>query len=277
MFLNNDVAYSNSLRNQVLTALLLGVFTAFIIIFLKPFGAGQQQGTFDYQNLYFSGYGLLVATVYFLSFLLFDIYYRRFKKWQWAEELLFILFFISFTIFISHFYTELVINKNPSRINLSLFLDWFKIMFFSFGLVISLFAHFLRKYFAISNVRNTFDERKEKDKYSNAIITLKSDLKKETFTIDTNSIIYIKSEDNYVTIHYENRNDVKEKMIRISLTKIHKQLKILIKVHRSYLVNPEYIVKIKGHSQAAKLRLKQIDTTIPISKTHYSHVKSYTH
>ena len=276
MFLNNNAPYSDSLRNHVLIAALLGLFIAFVIIFLKPFGAGQQQGTFEYQNLYFSGYGLLVGIAYLFCYLLFDFYYRRVKQWKWAEEIIFILFFISFTIFIAHFYTELMINKNPSRITLKIFLSWFRVMFFSFGIIIAILTVLLRKQFAI----NSSDQSNEKLPPNNnpkEMVVLRSDLKKEVFKVDSDEIVYLKSEDNYVTIYYFTDNDLHQKMMRISLTKIHKQLPKLLKVHRSYLVNPDYIFKMQGNSQTAKLQLKQIEQGIPVSKTYYLQVKERIH
>jgi hypothetical protein len=274
MFLNNDVSYSNSIRNHLLIAVMLGLLITFVIIFLKPFGAGLQQGVFDYQNLYFSGYGFLVAVVYMFSFYVSKAYFGHFKTWKWAEEILFILFFISFTIFIAHFYTELVINKNPSRVNLKLFLNWFQIMFFSFGVIIAIFTLLLRKFF-ISNEAVTSKVQESTGNHSS--VTLTGDLKKEKLTVDYKDILFIKSEDNYVIVSFLNVDGIHEKMMRISLTNMHRQLPRLIKTHRSYLVNPNYMLSLNGNSQSAKLVLKQLKKAIPVSKTHYKQIKNLIH
>ena len=75
----------------------------------------------------------------------------------------------------------------------------------------------------------------------------------------------MKSENNYVRIFYFEKNSLKEKLIRSSLSNIKNQLPLFIKINRSYIVNPNYMLSIKGNKQNAKLQLKVVEKTIPIS------------
>ncbi len=272
MFLNTSFPYSKSLRNQLLIALILSFVVVFIIIFLQPFGSNNFSS--PYKNLYFSGYGVILFITYLGCYLSFNIYYKRYKTWKWAEELLFCFLFISIGIVLAFIYTELVINKKPERITLDWFLTWFKFIFLGFGAILGALSVFLRKYYGQmentkNSIENTFDSKENK------LISLKGSLKKESFSVEIAKVIYVKSEDNYVKIYYLKDEILAEKMLRITLSGIQKQLDNVIKIHRSYLINTSYIVSLKGNSQNAKLLLKHVKNSIPVSKTYFEKVKSY--
>jgi hypothetical protein len=251
--------------------MILAFIVSFIIIFLKPFGAGSND--FPFKNIYFLGFGFLVFLAYLISFFLSRLYYRKTNKWKWAEEIIFILFFISLSISIANIYTELVINKNPSRINLQFFVNWFKVMFLGFGIIIAVITLLLRKHFAIVT-HNAISLNFDKSSFEYKT-RLTGSLKRESIDIELSKIVYIKSEDNYINIYYFENNILVNKMLRSTLKAIHHQLKGFIKTHRSYLINPIHINELKGNSQNAYLVLESIEKTIPVSKTFYKKLIKY--
>ena len=273
MFLNKKITYTQNIRNQFLIALLLGILVTFIIIFLHPYGAGLNE--FPYKNLYFIGYGFLTFLSYFFSFFIFHFYYKKVKKWKWLEELLFVFIFVSLMIIAANIYTELVVNKKPVRLSLEHFLVWYQVVFFGFGILIGVVTILLRKHFAEEELKleNTVLIDK-KEVQTNEIITIKSTLKKDFFKVEKNKIVYIKSEDNYVYVFYLDKDALNNKMLRSTLSNIQNQVPFLLKTHRSYLVNPKYIEKLKGNSQNAKLYLSKNEIKIPVSKTYYSAIKN---
>ena len=105
-------------------------------------------------------------------------------------------------------------------------------------------------------------------------ITIASSLKKEDFTINKEDLVYIKSENNYVLISYFESKVMKEKLLRNTLLNINAQLPTFIKIHRSYIVNPNFILFLKGSKQNAKLQLKDTGLTLPVSETYFKTVNS---
>ncbi len=273
MFLNRDIPYIKSKRNHFLVAILLSIAIVFIIIFLKPFGAGQSgQSTFRYQNFYFSGYGVLIFFSYFMVVKIFAVYYKKIKKWKGIEEIFFLLSFATIALIMAHFYTELVINKNPSRVNPSIFIGWLRTMFPSFGVLLMVLSFFLRRYFGEIET-NDAQQPSIMAINDKETLTIKGTLKKEKLTINFSEFAYVKSEDNYVFLYYFKEGVLENKMLRSTLSNIHKQVPKLLKTHRSFLINPIFINCLKGNSQNAKLLLKQVEAHIPVSKTYYSVVK----
>ncbi|WP_170837022.1 LytR/AlgR family response regulator transcription factor [Aquimarina amphilecti] len=110
----------------------------------------------------------------------------------------------------------------------------------------------------------------------NRKVLLKSSLKKESFLVVLAKVIYVKSEDNYVNIYYEEDQEIKKKVMRNTLSSVFGQLESMIRVHRSYIINPSYISSLEGNAQNGKVRLDNIEEVIPVSKTYFDEVKSHT-
>lgn len=102
-------------------------------------------------------------------------------------------------------------------------------------------------------------------------LKLKSDQGKIFLEVSLNKVICFEANDNYVVTHY--LNDANEKVRstdRISLKRISESLEELHvgfeRVHKSFLVNPSYVEKVTGKSQAYKLNLQHLETEIPVSR-----------
>lgn len=272
MFLNKPFPYLTSFRNHFLIALILSFVIVFILIFLQPFGSGNFNS--PYKNIYFMGYGLISFLIYLTIHFLSKWYYTRLKIWKWGEELIFCFFYISLSIIIAFLYTEIIINQKPERLNLKWFLNWFQTMFLGFGLILTVFTILLRNYFGSVNLANTKKQFKTPHQsIPEKKILLQGTLKKERLWVNEATIAYVKSEDNYVYLYFVEGEELNEKMLRSTLTKINLQLPSLIKAHRSYLINPGFIIALKGNAQNAKLKLKTVEKSIPVSKTHFETIK----
>jgi hypothetical protein len=82
-------------------------------------------------------------------------------------------------------------------------------------------------------------------------------------------IIFMEAADNYVEIHFREER-LKKVLLRSTLSLIHQQLgsfEFFIKCHRSYVVNRNHIVSTSGNAQGLKLKLKDIEEPIPVSRT----------
>lgn len=105
-------------------------------------------------------------------------------------------------------------------------------------------------------------------------VTLTGSLKKDIFVVDEANLVFVKSENNYVLISYIEHDLIKEKLLRSTLANIEKQLPSFIKTHRSYIVNPDFILAVKGSKQNSKLNLKNTELAIPVSETYFETINS---
>lgn len=90
--------------------------------------------------------------------------------------------------------------------------------------------------------------------------------------IPIRAIIAFEAMDNYVITHYVDESEtLRKEMHRISLKKISELVGEIssdfLRVHKSHLVNPDYIIALRGKSQAYRIQLKYLDALIPVSRT----------
>lgn len=77
----------------------------------------------------------------------------------------------------------------------------------------------------------------------NSLIRFYDEYKKLRIVIAADAVMFIKSEDNYVQIHYLDRNKPKKFILRSSMRALEDTLSRhgLVRCHRSYFINPEFI------------------------------------
>ena len=109
-----------------------------------------------------------------------------------------------------------------------------------------------------------------------SLIRFYDEYKKLRLVIAPEAIMFIKSEDNYVQIHYIDRSRVKKFVLRSSMRALEEGLSKhgLVRCHRSYFINPPFI-KIVHRDESGQIvaRLKQDGVEgIPISRKYQDEI-----
>jgi len=103
-----------------------------------------------------------------------------------------------------------------------------------------------------------------------------SENKSEKISLQLNKIIMLRSADNYVEIFWEKEGEIKKKLIRQTLQNTENQLikhSQIIRCHRTCLFNTNYVSKLNIYPQGYKLKLKDIEEEIPVSRQYILKVK----
>lgn len=109
-----------------------------------------------------------------------------------------------------------------------------------------------------------------------SLIRFYDEYKKLRLVIAPEAVMFIKSEDNYVQIHYLDRNRVRKFILRSSMRALEEVLSKhgLVRCHRSYFINPHYI-KIVHRDDSGQIvaRMKQDGfESIPISRKYQDEI-----
>lgn len=109
-----------------------------------------------------------------------------------------------------------------------------------------------------------------------SLIRFYDEYKKLRLVIAPEAVLFIKSEDNYVQIHYLDRNRVRKFVLRSSMRALEEDLSKhgLVRCHRSYFINPLFI-KIVHRDESGQIvaRLKQDGfESIPISRKYQDEI-----
>lgn len=123
----------------------------------------------------------------------------------------------------------------------------------------------------IESLTQASDGNTESQTEMDEALTLRNKSGKVIFSSDFKCILFFEANDNYVYINYLSSDDtVKKHMERLSLKKIEALIdeysKPFYRVHKSFIVNPEFLTEIKGRSQAYKLKLEKVEKPIPVSR-----------
>ena len=108
------------------------------------------------------------------------------------------------------------------------------------------------------------------DGASASLVRFYDEYKKLRFVIAPEAVMFIKSEENYVQIHYIDQGKTKKFTLRSSMKALESTLAKhgFVRCHRSYFINPSYIKIVHRKSSGiivAELKQEQMES-IPISR-----------
>lgn len=135
----------------------------------------------------------------------------------------------------------------------------------------------LRLQLALSS-SSSYDSNLSGGKTEDNLVEFQSNSKSEKLKIDINSLIFIRSAENYVEIHFRDKEDVKKKLLRTTLHTIEDQLKkysAIERCHRTCIVNLEQAEKLQRSATGIRLILKDCNEDITVSRQYLLRIKEY--
>lgn len=107
------------------------------------------------------------------------------------------------------------------------------------------------------------------------VLTITPDAGSEELTLQENDFLFAESEGNYTTIHFLQKDNLQKQLLRLSLKNLEEQLGSgsIIRCHRSFIINTNKVVKMKGNAQGYKLFIEGIETFIPVSRNNITEMK----
>lgn len=273
-FLNKPYPFNDDLRHnaKIILFISLGVL-AFLLLF-QPI----ELDTFSTKKFLYLVIGLAISTFLVLSANLIvlpslfpKVFYH--SKWNIKKEIIWNLW-ILLTISGSHFfyYSQLLglLDIHFSDIVKIVLLGLLPVAV----LIIINQDRLLRSHLKSAQLLNKKLIGSKQPKEN--LIHFKSEYKKDKLSIPPNNLILIKSADNYVEVYYKSENLVKKKMIRYSLKKVAETVskyEYILRCHRTFIVNTNYITEITGNSQGYKLFLENLDFPIFVSRKYIASFK----
>ncbi len=90
----------------------------------------------------------------------------------------------------------------------------------------------------------------------------------ETFSFNLTDFLYAVAENNYSEIYWMEEGKPFKKLLRVTLKNVELQLsnQFVVRPHRSYLINVQAIESISGNTNGYKIKLKNVNIEIPVSR-----------
>jgi hypothetical protein len=264
--------YLNEKGNIIRMIIFTSIFALVFINIYSPFGADRW---FDLNRLEFLTYSSLViltgVLVVVISRIIMFYYgkkhvisYYKYFAWIFAEIMLMSLFYTLFG--------KYVLNDTL------LFVELLKLSARNTALVLLLPYSIMWLYFSWRDKNEQIERMAEIKPFpgnAREMIPFYDDKSVLKFSVTKESLLYIESAENYVSICYLNKGKVSKYLLRDTLKKMEETFSgtELVRCHRSYIVNFEKVKVIRKDKDGLRLELdgpSAID--IPVSKTYVDNV-----
>jgi len=265
-FLNKPYPFNDDLRYNAKIILFISLGILVFLLIFQPI----EINSFSKKEIFYLVTGIAASTFLVLSLNLIvlpSLFPKIFNVWNIKREIIWniwILLAISSSDFL--FYSKLfgVIDINFSDIGKIVLLGLLPVAV----LITINQERLLRSHLKYAQQLNKklIESKQQKEK----LIHFESDYKKDNLIIKSDSLILIKSADNYIEVYYESEEGiVKKQMIRNSLKKAEETIRdfdFIIKCHRTFIVNINHIKEIQGNSQGYKLYIENLDFPALVSQ-----------
>ncbi len=267
--LNEPFPESETPKENVVNVLGVGVFITLFLYFFQVGGMNNYNGNAFLMCL---GFGIITVVVA-LTFDFFVVYVLKIKRnepsWtlkKWMIYMFLLLIFISQANYL--FYSYLAGFKNIGWVDF-----WAMILYtvsvgifpvvFS-GLVVQIKSN-QRNQIQAADLQSSFPKKE----IHKEVVHLSSDNKNQDFQIPINDIFYIEAMQNYVSVCFFKNGKTQKELLRNTIKNLESQLDstVLVRCHRSFIVNADLIEKVEGNAQGLRLSLKNLENfEVPVSR-----------
>lgn len=224
--------------SSVLHVVAVPVFALLFVLVYNPLHIGQylEMGSGGYA-LYLLSVVLILMLTLVVSRLLLYFLRNIILPASWVYVLWCIVELLVASILISVF---ILYVKGSER-------SFFDVARITMGCTYSICVYpYIFIYSALNSYSDHSDSQQKGETDNSSLIRFYDEYHKLKFIISASSVIYIKSEDNYVQIFYKENRSVRHQMLRSSMSALSEPLsqKGIVRCHRSYYVNPSYVAML---------------------------------
>jgi hypothetical protein len=256
-------------KEKLVFILVFGLFIFLFLFLFKPFGLAQLKSS--YQFFVSLGFGLV--TMFMLSifkFLLEPLVVK--KNWTLGKSMLWGLLIASSIGVANYFYIQIIFSQ-VFIFKYFLFTIWAAILVGIIPVTIGYFVSFNRLYLAaLKDASIPLD-----DIYWESEVIIRGGNPKNEFKFNPKNIVYLCSNDNYITVFTIKGETLSRTHLRGTLKAAESELRkntSFFRCHKCYIVNSEYADRIFGNNQNMRIKLKTQGLEIPVSRSKAASVLS---
>lgn len=252
-------------RVTIRITLILFVFIFFVHVFLQPFDTKQPTSLRGVLDL--AGYGFILSASYILLHALeLKWFVHNQNRWRKRDEVLSFLMLFTLSTVLSSFYHSWAFNAGSK----SLLEFIFFVLFFSvpFCLIIFPILAFLRQRWGVKQ------DPENVHRFSR-LVTIKGENKEEDISFYLSELLYVRAQQNYIEVVLQSAHgDLVKQLVRTTLRETEQEIPEAVRVHRSYLINPQHVEQVLGPKRKRSIKLKKLSEEIPLSSTYQKNIES---
>jgi hypothetical protein len=249
-------------KSKISTIIGFGLFIFLFLFLFKPFGLTRLKPV---QQLFITmGFGAITSVMLIVfKFLIEPVLHR--ERCTLGTNIIADLFIAS-SIGAANYCYIYIIFDTPFSFKFLLYSMWTAILVGSIPVTISYIMTYNKRY------RDALKEADipEEKVFWEEEVRLTAGNEKNDLAVNPKEVLFICSNDNYVTVTTIRNNTVCRTTIRGTLKSAESELKKntrFLRCHKCYIVNLDYIDRVIGHSQNMKIKLHHTDELIPVSRS----------
>ena len=233
-----------SLKHQLLIGTFIGFWLFSFAFFIRPF----DDGTINFKAwmLISVGFSIIAFICYGLIALIQKEIYTKVSKWNLGFEIFCLILFQILYLICTYIYYKSPLLKGGYNI-----IQFTQIIIIKSALI-STPILILARIYVVKLIAVEDDE-----------IVIRGENKLDILKIKKSDLVCISNAQNYVEIFFTDDNQLKTKLIRSTLKKVHNDLDFLVQIHRSHLINPLHFKTWKNQDT---ISITQIE--LPVSKNY---------
>lgn len=279
-FLKQPYPFYYQNRNFYLFVLFLFLLAFAFNYFFKPFDVHVPEHKMDYLwiSVIHSFTPVVIALLFFPLLKKPDIE----NTWTIGKEILLIAIYL-FLIGSVQFLIRDIIYDNPNNWSWRYFFEEIRNTFLVGILLISILISLNYNRLNSQNIKKAARLHFEKDlgrvSISTDSVAIRTQVKSDDFELNPSNFVYAKSDGNYTEIYILKEDKAEKLLKRISIKELELQLNsitTIVRTHRSYVVNIDYLDKVTGNAQGYRLHLKNTDNLVPVSRNMITQFEEHT-
>jgi DNA-binding LytR/AlgR family response regulator len=249
-------------KKKLISILVFGLFIFLFLYFFRPFGMSVLK---PLQLLFITmGFGLITSFILIIYKFIFEPVVIN-EKWTLGKNILWD-FLIAASIGAANYFYICKIFQLDFTFKYLMFSIWTAILVGSIPVTISYFLAYNRMYREALKKAEVPEEELTWEEE----VTVMAGNQKNEIKLNPKNIIYLCSNDNYVTIVTIKDKVQNKTTIRGTLKAAESELRKnnrFIRCHKCYIVNLDFVEKVIGNSQNMKIRLCSSETEIPVARS----------
>jgi len=272
--LNRPYPTTDSVKEKLFISVVFGIFIGLFLLIFQPFDIATLEH--NHKTIFILGYGFVTFISLLITFIIFPYLFKKFYKNTWTTwkeiihmmsvMLLIALLNITYSLlfcdecspFKASVFSEVILFSLSSVLVIGILPITFMVLIYQNIL--------LKKNARNAEIANQSIIQKALEKTS---ITIYSNNNKNILNINTNQLLIIEANGNYINVYYEEDNKLKREVIRNTLKKnenIIENYSNIIRCHKSYIVNLSNLKKVTGNAQGYKLTFNFLNFEVPVSR-----------
>lgn len=260
-------------KQKLIISVAFGISIMLFLFFFDQYPREETLGISLFKTFV---YGFITFLVLFFYYYLFPIIFSKFfniEYWNIGKSLLFGMILIISVGLVNTFFAFKFDNPyNNSKMLPFLFAVVYRT--FIIGIIPTIIFHFWlenKLYKKYSEKAQKVDENIEKSINNNndQELVLQTNNKSKNLILKTGDIIFVKSEGNYCQIYYKENSSYKKMIFRNTLKNLEKDFKDfdnILRCHKSYIINLDKVLHVKGNARGYYFIVDGFNYSIPVSR-----------